>query len=130
MGFEPKIPVFVRAKTVHALECEATVNGPVSHLIITVKPSTSKYCTDCSDHIKGDEIGREFFMRAKDEKCIYYLLTHGAEPFWRSGRFCSYSRIPQHFMEPEGSLPCSQEPSSGPYPEPDLSNPYHPNLDQ
>jgi hypothetical protein len=28
-------------------------------------------------------------------------------------------------MEPEGSLPCSQEPSTGPYTEPDQSNPYH-----
>jgi hypothetical protein len=28
-------------------------------------------------------------------------------------------------MEPEVSLPCLQDPSTGPYPEPDQSNPYH-----
>jgi hypothetical protein len=55
-------------------------------------------------------------------------LTHGAEPFLRSCQLCSHSRISQHFMEPEGSLPRSQEPSTGPYPEPDRSNPYHPIL--
>jgi hypothetical protein len=31
-------------------------------------------------------------------------------------------------MEPEDSLPCSQEPSTGPYPQLDKSNPYHPIL--
>jgi hypothetical protein len=29
-------------------------------------------------------------------------------------------------MDPEGSLPSSQEPSTGPYPQPDQSSPYHP----
>jgi hypothetical protein len=28
-------------------------------------------------------------------------------------------------MEPGGSLPSSQEPPTGPHPEPDQSNPYH-----
>jgi hypothetical protein len=31
-------------------------------------------------------------------------------------------------MEPEGLLPCSQDASTGPYPEQDQSNPYHPIL--
>jgi hypothetical protein len=37
----------------------------------------------------------------------------------RNRQLRRYSRISQHFMKPEGSLPCSQEPSNGPYPEPD-----------
>jgi hypothetical protein len=55
-----------------------------------------------------------------------HSLTHGAEPFLRSRQLCSHSRTSKHFVEPESSLPCSQEPSTGPYPEPDQSNPYHP----
>jgi len=28
------------------------------------------------------------------------------------------------FIEPEGSLPCSQEPANGHYPDPDASSPH------
>jgi hypothetical protein len=55
-----------------------------------------------------------------------YSLTHGAEPFLRSCQLCSYSRTSQHFMEPEGSLPWSQEPSTDPIL--NQSNPIHPIL--
>jgi hypothetical protein len=43
----------------------------------------------------------------------------------RSRQFRRYSRISQNFMELEGSILCPQDPSTGPYPEPDESNPYH-----
>jgi hypothetical protein len=56
---------------------------------------------------------------------LTHSLTHGAEPFLRSHQLCSYSRSSQHFMELEGSLLCSQEPTTGPYSEPDQSNPSH-----
>jgi hypothetical protein len=61
-------------------------------------------------------------------KSLTHLLTHRAEPFLRRRQLCSHSITSQHFMETEGSLPCSQEPSTDPHPEPDQSNPYHPIL--
>jgi hypothetical protein len=55
---------------------------------------------------------------------------HGADTSSRNGKLCSYSRTSQHFMELESSLPCSQEPYTGPYPEPDQSSPCHAILSQ
>jgi hypothetical protein len=44
----------------------------------------------------------------------------------RSRQLRSHSRISQHFMKPEGSLPCSQGASTGSYPKPEHSSPYPP----
>jgi hypothetical protein len=42
---------------------------------------------------------------------------------------CAATRIIfQSFMEPDGSLPFSEELSNCTYPEPDQSSQYHPNL--
>jgi hypothetical protein len=46
----------------------------------------------------------------------------------RSHQSLSCSRISQHFMEPKVSVPCLQQPSTGPCPEPDKSSLYHPIL--
>jgi hypothetical protein len=48
---------------------------------------------------------------------IKYITTYpfnGAESFLRSCQSLTYPRTSQYFMEPEGSLSCSQEPSTGP----------------
>jgi hypothetical protein len=44
----------------------------------------------------------------------------------RSQQSLSYSRISQHFIEREDSLPCSHEPIADPYSELDESIPCHP----
>jgi hypothetical protein len=51
-----------------------------------------------------------------------------SESFLRNRQSLSYSTVSQHITEPEDSLPRSHEPSTGPYPEPDESIPYHPIL--
>jgi hypothetical protein len=43
---------------------------------------------------------------------LTYLLNHWAEPFLGSCQLFRHRRTFKHFMEPEGSIPCSQEPSS------------------
>jgi hypothetical protein len=67
----------------------------------------------------------QFFRGEVVSKLHTYLVIYGAEPFLRNRQLRSYSGISQHFMEHEGSLPCSQEPSTGPCHEPGRSSPEH-----
>jgi hypothetical protein len=48
-------------------------------------------------------------------------------PSWEAANYAATQKL-QHSMESEGSLPCSQKPSTGFCPEPDRSSPYHPIL--
>jgi hypothetical protein len=56
-----------------------------------------------------------------------YLLTK-VSPSWEAANCAAIQEIPSNFKEPEGSSPCSQEPSNGPYPQPVRSSPYPPIL--
>jgi hypothetical protein len=54
------------------------------------------------------------------------LTLYGAERHWRDPKVLGHSIVSQQFMEPEGSIPNSQELSTCPYPDPDQSSPHHP----
>jgi hypothetical protein len=55
-----------------------------------------------------------------------WLTLYGTENCSRGHHLWSHSIVSQHFMEPEGSMPNSQELSTCSYPEPDQSAPYRP----
>ena len=52
---------------------------------------------------------------------IQDLLAKSMEhsPFWEDNSSAASEEIPPHFVEPEGSLPPSQAPTTCPYPEPE-----------
>jgi hypothetical protein len=47
-------------------------------------------------------------------------------PSWEVANCAAIQEIPSNFKESKGSSPCSQEPFTGPYPEPVQSSSYHP----
>jgi hypothetical protein len=56
---------------------------------------------------------------------MHIKQLHRAEPFLRWRQSLSYSRISQHFTEPQVSLQCSQDPSTGASPGSDLSSQHN-----
>jgi hypothetical protein len=98
--------------------------GPSSYVYVVARKLFHCWHTD-------DVLRLKLFLYYLHKNNYFYCaecsLTRGAEPFLRSCQLCNYSRTYQNFMEPEVLLPCSQDPSTGPY-QPDQSNPYHPIL--
>jgi hypothetical protein len=66
----------------------------------------------------------------KNQKPYILVLTNSTEqsPSWEADSHSASQQNSRPFMEPEGSLQCSQQPATGPYPEPDASNPQLPTL--
>jgi hypothetical protein len=55
------------------------------------------------------------------KQVTFLLLTYvrtELSPSWEAANCAAVQKIPSNFKEPEDSSPCSQEPSTGPYPEP------------
>jgi hypothetical protein len=93
-------------------------------IISAYEHSTYKYISKNTLFIKlGFAFNEVYYEDKRSDLCclLIYLLTELS-----SRQLRSHSRISQHFIEHKGSIPSSQEHSTGPYPEPYQSNPHHP----
>jgi hypothetical protein len=103
---------------------------PFSVLIIMPLPSTLRllfYPEDGSSWFlwNVDNNLLDTIWRHIPQDLLIYLLME-LSPSWEAAYCAAIQEIPSNFKEPEGSSPCSQEPSTDPYPEPVWSSPYHP----
>jgi hypothetical protein len=71
------------------------------------------------------------YIEGREKNAVPYRLRprqlHSTESLLRRKQLVSYLWNSQRLMEPEDSLPCSQEPATDPYPQPDETIPQsHP----
>jgi hypothetical protein len=79
------------------------------------------------NYITGSE-GSQAVPVHPSSKGNAYNQLYGADRHSRGRQLGSHSILSEHFIEPEGSLPCSQQLSTFSYPEPDRSSSHHPIL--
>jgi hypothetical protein len=72
VGFEPTIPVFERAKTVHALDHTATVIGTYNYEACVIKYRSKKLCDEMELQILN--LGTKWRDAHIQEKVLWYPL--------------------------------------------------------
>jgi hypothetical protein len=75
-------------------------------LIYTTVPHTTLVLRKLFNCIRKFYTSRIYAIKSITH--LHLLTPQGAELLLRNCKMCSYSRTSHHFMEPEGSLPCSQ----------------------
>jgi hypothetical protein len=95
-------------------------------------------CNFCLSHRTDSRIWKRTGVKTSWSVCyrriLDYLalkkpyLLHGVGYYLKSWLLLSSSKISRFLTEPEGSLPCSQKPAVGPFPEPAESSSPHRSL--
>jgi hypothetical protein len=100
--FEPTIPAFERAKTVHGLDCAATV-------IRVIQVHTRKYLEVEHFILSKCFKGSKNESRNPNESVVLAPRKTNSMTgfFWRRKQLFSYSRNSGYIMEPEALLSCS-----------------------